>query len=81
MSNALLRAKIADINRQLAEKNLLAEQYAMELRELLDPSIMDYTTLPMLSFRKTANHLDNLWAEMCGLKKQVAKMEEAVKNG
>jgi len=78
MSNQMLRAKIADINRQLEEKNLLAEQYAMELREMLDPSIMDYTTLPMLSLRKTQRHLDDLWAEMCDLKKQAAKMETAL---
>jgi hypothetical protein len=78
MSNALLRAKIADINRQLAEKNLLAERYVMDLREMLDPSIMDYTTLPMLSFRKDAAALDTLWVEMRELKKQGAKMEAAL---
>jgi hypothetical protein len=78
MSNALLRAKVADINRQLAEKNLLAEQYAMELREMLDPSIMDYHTLPMRSFRKTFELLDILWVEMGDLKLQRTKMETAL---
>lgn len=81
MSNALLRAKINDINRQLAEKNLLAEQYVMDLREMLDPAIMDYTTLPMLSFRKDAAALDALWIEMCELKRQVVKMEAVLRNG
>lgn len=78
MSNALIRAKIADAKRQLEEKNLLAEQYTMELREMLDPAIMDYTTLPMLSFRKTSTLLDDLWSDMCELKKQVQKMEAAL---
>ncbi len=78
MSNALIRAKIADARRQLEEKNLLAEQYTMELREMLDPAIMDYTTLPMLSFRRSASLLDYLWIEMCELKKQIDKMEKIV---
>ncbi|MCK9420224.1 MAG: hypothetical protein M0R70_12680 [Nitrospirae bacterium] len=78
MSNQLLRAKIADANRRLAEKNLLAEQYTMELREMLDPSIMDYTTLPMLTYRETSKALDCLWVEMCELKKQIQKMETAL---
>ncbi len=78
MSNALLRAKIADAKRQLEEKNLLAEQYTMELREMLDPSIMDYTTLPMLLFRKTAAQLDILWEELWELKRQIDKMEKFI---
>lgn len=78
MSNVMLKARIADINRQLAEKNLLAEQYAMELRELLDPGVMDYTTLPMRTFRKTFEQLDILWVEMGDLKKQRSKLEEAL---
>lgn len=78
MSNALIRAKIADANRQLAEKNLLAEQYVMDLREMFDPSIMDYTTLPMLSIRRDTAALDALWVEMCDIKRQVAKMEAAL---
>jgi len=78
MSIQMLRAKINDANRQLAEKNLLAEKYVMDLREMLDPSIMDYTTLPMLSFRKDAVALEVLWLEMCDLKKQIAKMEAAL---
>ena len=80
MSNerTLLRAKVADAKRQLEEKNLLAEQYTMELREMLDPSIMDYTTLPMLSFRKTADLLGALWSHMHELKRQIEKMEKII---
>ena len=81
MSNerAQLRAEIAIANRKIAEKNLLAEQYAMELREMLAPSIMDYyAELPMLSFGTTFDQLKIIWREMGDLKKQVAKMETAL---
>lgn len=71
----LRRAQLADKKRQLAEQNLLAESHVMELRNILDPYIDDYTTLKMNLGRAEWSSLDRLFTEMTELKKQIEKME------
>ncbi len=71
----LRRAQLADKKRQLAEMNLRAESHVIELRNILDPYIEDYTTLRMNIGRAEWKALDKLWGEMVELKKQIERME------
>ncbi len=71
----LQRAKLADKKRQFAEMNLRAEAHVIELRNILDPYIEDYSTLRMNIGMVEWKALEKLHAEMTELKKQIEKME------
>ncbi len=69
------RAKLADKKRQLQELNLRAEAHVIELRNILDPYIEDYSTLKMSLGNAEWDALQRVHVEMCRLKDQIAKME------
>jgi hypothetical protein len=72
---AMQKARLADKKRQLQELNLRAEAHVIELRNILDPYIEDYTTLKMGLGKAEWQALERAHAEMMELKRQIEKME------
>lgn len=75
---ALQKAKLLDKKRSLEEMNLRAEAHVIELRNILDPYLDDYTGLKMRLFRAEREALERLWDEMTELKRQIEKMERDI---
>lgn len=69
------RARLADKKRTLEELNLRAEAHVIELRNILDPYIEDYSTLRMNIGKAEWQALEKVYEEMTELTRQIAKME------
>jgi len=72
---AMQRARLADKKRTLEELNLRMKSSVSELRNILDPYAVDFTTLRMNVGLAEWSALFDAWEKACELKKQIAAME------
>ena len=69
------RARLADKKRTLEELNLRMRSSVFELRNILDPYAVDFTSLRMNVGLAEWSALFDTWEKACELKKQITHME------
>ncbi len=74
----MMKGKLADKKRQLAEWNLRAEKHVIELRNNLDIFTEDYTTLRINTLENEFGLLKMLHEQMCRLKAEIEKLEKTL---
>jgi hypothetical protein len=72
----LLKARISEKKKRLAEMELRADSYTRMLRDIIDPYSGDFTEFDMDRAELIVQDFHAVWCEARALKAEIARMEK-----